>query len=742
MTAGAFSPTVLVDGDDALLATVRSAVADRTPAVRVVGPDSTQHRSTDCIVARTAPASVEGDVARGGPDVVLYPRTPDDDLARRAAGAAGVRYLPASIDTDGADLLADAIDAFVSVRERGGDAGAADEASAADATGLIEEATALAGVGGWAYDPDAETVTWTAETYRLHGVPESFEPTPERAVSFYHPDDRDAVRADVERAVSGEPFDATYRLRRADGELRWVRSKAAPVVEDGSVVAVRGAFQDVTEREKRENTVRRFKRAIEAAGHAIFITDRSGEIEYVNPAFEEVTGYRSEEAIGRDPSILKSGQMDRTYYSDLWSTILSGEVWSEPIVNARKSGEHYHASETIAPITGVDGTIEGFVAIQTDVTEQVRTRERLETFEEIVNRLDDPIMLQNRDGTFRVLNDAVAEYADRSKAELIDADEFGFMDDVTARRIQREKGAVLDSESTITYEVTPTFPTKGTRSVITTRYPHYDGDGNVDGTVAICRDVTERAEREHQLRVLDRILRHNLYNKMNLVLGHAELLEERTDGRIRESARKIREAGDALVELADKERRIVDLLTDESERQRLALRPIITETVAELRAAHPDREIALDCAEPFEVCTIPELRDALAELLRNAVVHTEPDADVAVRVERADGRVVVTVADTGPGIPEMEQQAAHSPGDITPLFHGSGLGLQFVYHVVQRSGGALRFGARDVGSLLDADAIGASVSLSLVPQPNEEPNEGARDSADGTDADVDVDAAS
>lgn len=106
-----------------------------------------------------------------------------------------------------------------------------------------------------------------------------------------------------------------------------------------------------------------FYEAVEQAGHSIYMTDRAGVIQYVNPAFEEITGYSAEEAIGATPAILNSGVHDDSFYADLWETILSGQVWNETIVNARKDGEQYYAEQTIAPITDGSGEIAYFVAI-------------------------------------------------------------------------------------------------------------------------------------------------------------------------------------------------------------------------------------------------------------------------------------------------------------------------------------------------------------------------------------------
>lgn len=124
------------------------------------------------------------------------------------------------------------------------------------------------------------------------------------------------------------------------------------------------------------DALRQFREAVEASGHAIFITDPEGTIHYANPAFEDVTGYSPSEAIGETPNILNSGEMSTAYFTELWATIKAGEVWDERVINRRKNGSFYTAQQTIAPITDDDGEIKAFVAVQTDVTDlENRTRQ-------------------------------------------------------------------------------------------------------------------------------------------------------------------------------------------------------------------------------------------------------------------------------------------------------------------------------------------------------------------------------
>ena len=119
-----------------------------------------------------------------------------------------------------------------------------------------------------------------------------------------------------------------------------------------------------------ERNLKKFKKAVEVAGHAIYITDIKGNIEYVNPAFLKLTGYANNSIIGQSTNILKSKKIDRSYYQKLWATLLKGEMWCEEIINKCKDGKIYTAMQTISPIIDNIGAIESFVGIQMDITRQ------------------------------------------------------------------------------------------------------------------------------------------------------------------------------------------------------------------------------------------------------------------------------------------------------------------------------------------------------------------------------------
>ncbi|VAX23435.1 hypothetical protein MNBD_NITROSPINAE04-2121 [hydrothermal vent metagenome] len=136
------------------------------------------------------------------------------------------------------------------------------------------------------------------------------------------------------------------------------------------------SITDITERKKAELELNRLFTAVEHAGETILITDTEGTIKYVNPAFERISGYTSEEVIGENPRILASGKHDEAFYKEMWETISSGEVWSGRFINKNKNGELYEEEATISPIKDPSGIITGYVAILRDITHEVMLRKK------------------------------------------------------------------------------------------------------------------------------------------------------------------------------------------------------------------------------------------------------------------------------------------------------------------------------------------------------------------------------
>ena len=136
-------------------------------------------------------------------------------------------------------------------------------------------------------------------------------------------------------------------------------------------------FFDVTEQKKTDAAMRSLVTAIEQTTETILITDLDGTIRYCNPAFEKITGYSKEEAIGQSPRVLKSGKHSAAFYGQLWTTITQGNVWTGHLTNKKKNGSLYEEDATISPIRDVSGKISGFVAVKRDVTERRQLEDQL-----------------------------------------------------------------------------------------------------------------------------------------------------------------------------------------------------------------------------------------------------------------------------------------------------------------------------------------------------------------------------
>ncbi|GEO80594.1 putative bifunctional diguanylate cyclase/phosphodiesterase [Pararhodospirillum oryzae] len=136
-------------------------------------------------------------------------------------------------------------------------------------------------------------------------------------------------------------------------------------------------FVDVSERARRESALLKLSRAVEQSSASVIITDASGVIEYVNPAFSRISGYAAEEVLGQRPSVLKSGRVAPEVYRDLWETLRAGREWRGEFHNRRKNGSLYWEQATISPVKNEAGEITHYVAVKDDVTEKKEIEEEL-----------------------------------------------------------------------------------------------------------------------------------------------------------------------------------------------------------------------------------------------------------------------------------------------------------------------------------------------------------------------------
>ena len=188
---------------------------------------------------------------------------------------------------------------------------------------------------------------------------------------------REEPVAELREAIAREQS-TTVELRNyhKDGSMFWNRVTISPIKDDaGSVTHFLGYQEDISDAKTHAAEKTLFETHSENSDQVMFITDTAGIIEYVNPAFERVTGYSAAEAVGNTPRILNSGEQDDAFYEDLWNTILAGESWEAELTNRTQSGELYQAHQQIVPVTDEQDELTHFIAIEPDITDTQLTQQ-------------------------------------------------------------------------------------------------------------------------------------------------------------------------------------------------------------------------------------------------------------------------------------------------------------------------------------------------------------------------------
>ena len=233
-----------------------------------------------------------------------------------------------------------------------------------------------------------EVIIWNRACEELTGIPaQELLGTRRQWSAFYaepHPTQADLVLDGDYREADNRYNPLWYRSALLPGGVHgegWCRNlqglngylmfSSSPVHNRaGEVVATIETVEDITRRKLSEDQLRTLSCAVEQSPSIVVITDTAGTIEYVNRKFEEVTGYSSAEAVGSNPSLLKSGTTPDEVYADLWRSVCAGKEWRGEFRNRKKGGELYSEFAVISPVQDERGVISHYIALKEDVTER------------------------------------------------------------------------------------------------------------------------------------------------------------------------------------------------------------------------------------------------------------------------------------------------------------------------------------------------------------------------------------
>jgi len=441
---------------------------------------------------------------------------------------------------------------------------------------------------------------------------------------------------------------------------------------------------------------------LELTQDKIVVIDAGGIYRYANPATERLLGYDVSEFVGTSAfsyihpddrgrvraafDRLVEADTDRTDTVQFRHRAADGSwVWLESRMGSR-----------------TDSDLGGYVVSSRDVTarkEAERRRRETETrLRQLAANTDDVLWMFSGDWEeLLFVNDAFEDVWGLPRGEL-EADPERFLDGIHPEDRTRARRAMerLSAGEPIEIEYRVNADREYRRWVWVRGRPIVEDD-EVVRIVGFSRDVTDRRRRQRQLRVLDTLLRHNLRNAMNVVLGHADLARDRGDGDIEACMDAIIETGTELLGTVEKERRIVEVLSGPNEPTAVDLRAIVEEC---LEGIDSDVRVRTDLTDA-SVRAVPEIRAAVEELLSNAVEHACGTPKIGVRIEREPETACLFVRDNGPPIPGNETDPLFSDGDPNDTYHGTGLGLWLVYWVVDVSEGELSFDCSGEGNVVE-----------------------------------------
>ncbi|CQR52485.1 hybrid sensor histidine kinase/response regulator [Haloferax massiliensis] len=540
-------------------------------------------------------------------------------------------------------------------------------------------------------------VIWGGSIEELREKPQSF-------LDYIHPDDREIAVESMQKLSGGEPTDIEYRVQPPNGGIRWVRGVSEPIFNaNGDVIRVMGAVRDISRLKERE---RRFQAVFEDSFDAMVIADDEGTYISVNDAACELFGLEEEVLLGRNVAEFAAPDFD---VEEAWDEFQSIDHKTGLFPLQRPDGAirlvEYEATTDIVPGE--------HLSILRDVTEREQQRRELAESEARYETLIEDVLDTSSVGTFILdeefnvvwINHAIEESFGVDREDILGKDQASLIEDQLMQKFaqpeqfaERVLHTYTDNTDTEQFECKiRDETTDGWRWLRHWSHPIRGGLYR-GGRIEHYTDITEIKTRDRQLQVLERIFRHNLQNKMNVILGFAETIASNAPEETSQQAAGIAQAGRDLLELSAKEKRIVELVRENHEQQPIEIAERVQDIVEGLQTKFSGAEITTQIRSEAQVLAVADIDRAVAEVIENAVMHSRDSTQVVVSIHSTSEETTITVRDNNPFIPELEKSVLRGGVEIDQLSHSRGLGLWLAYWLISESNGTISFESVEQGN--------------------------------------------
>ena len=438
----------------------------------------------------------------------------------------------------------------------------------------------------------------------------------------------------------------------------------------------------------------------------IALVDEAGRFTYVNAAAERLLGW-SPAALEGENAFDYMHPDDVEAARSAFRRTINSETFTESTVEYRlrtSDGSWVWFEGRMSNLT--DSQLDGYVISSREITDLVQARQEraraAQQLDELANRSNDVLWTFDADWSETLFVNPAYESVYGQSVEELRADPAAFLDAVHPEDLPAVADAMerLSAGESIDMEYRVNSDADYSVWVWVQAEPVFE-DGEVVRIVGFSRDITDRHRRVRQLYVMDNLLRHNLRNDLNVVLGNAERAAARAP-EVDDLMGVIRRTAEGLLTSAGKQRRIIELLREDVDPTQLDLVAAADAAVGTVQERYPEARIELSTPETASAAVLEEFRLAVRELVENAVVHSDaeqPSVTVSVRVDSET--VSVVVADDGPPMPETEAAVLAGEHEMNAIYHSTGLGLWLVYWVVELSGGRITVSRSTDGNLTE-----------------------------------------